>query len=121
MAYAALEWTLMQYEQGTYQESIPVHQMLTTPAETIKARAESLRNRCDRSTYNIEIQEGHSVIGGGSAPEEKIPTYLLTVTSHNISVNEMEKRLREFAVPVLARIEQNKPVSYTHLTLPTKA
>ena len=108
MAYASLEWTLMQYEQGTYQESIPVHQMLTAPAEIIKARAESLRNRCDRSTYNIEIQAGHSVIGGGSAPEEKIPTYLLAVTSHNFSVNEMERRLREFAVPVIARIEEDK-------------
>ncbi|MDA2924941.1 L-seryl-tRNA(Sec) selenium transferase, partial [Acidobacteria bacterium AH-259-L09] len=108
VTYSALEWTLIQYEKGTYEKTIPVHQMLCADAEQIKARAERVRDLLDSNVFRIEIKPGYSLIGGGSAPEEQIPTYLLAVTSGQRSVNELERGLRESTVPIVARIEDDQ-------------
>ncbi|MFQ5928371.1 MAG: L-seryl-tRNA(Sec) selenium transferase [Acidobacteriota bacterium] len=108
VTYSALEWTLIQYEKGTYEKTIPVHQMLCADAEEIKARAERVRDLLDSNVFRIEIKPGYSLIGGGSAPEEQIPTYLLAITSRKRSVNELERGLRESTVPIVARIEDDQ-------------
>ena len=108
MTYAALESTLIDYEKGIHAETIPVHRMLAVPAETIKNRAESLRSHLDTQLFKVEVKPGYSLIGGGSAPEECTPTYLLAVTSKRYSVNQLEQRLREFSSPVVARIEDDQ-------------
>jgi L-seryl-tRNA(Ser) seleniumtransferase len=40
----------------------------------------------------------------------EIPTFVLTVTSKEYSVNQMERHLREFATPILTRIEDDQLV-----------
>lgn len=48
------------------------------------------------------------MIGGGSAPDEKLPTALVTVRSSRHSATEIEERLRKPSVgtPVIARVEK---------------
>ena len=108
MTYAALQWTLVQYEKGSYQTVIPVHRMLSASAEEIKTRAQRLGDLLDSKVFRSEIKEGFSLIGGGSAPEEKIPTYVLAITSKQHSVNELEEHLRKSPLPVIARIEDDQ-------------
>ena len=110
MTYSALEWTLIQYQKGTYQETVPVHQMLSANPQQIKERAQRLARLIDSDVLHTEIRPGESVIGGGSAPDVKIPTHVLAVTSNTYTVNEMERRLRQSPVPVVARIENNQLV-----------
>jgi len=82
--------------------------MLSAEAQEIRQRAEKLGGLLDRDLFHIEIKEGYSLIGGGSAPEEQIPTYLVAITSECYSVNELEQHLRNFSVPIIARIEDNQ-------------
>jgi L-seryl-tRNA(Ser) seleniumtransferase len=108
MTYAALQWTLVQYERRSYHTVIPVHRMLSASAEEIQKRAQRLRDLLDSKMFQSEVRTGFSLIGGGSAPEEEIPTYVLAITSKQHSVNELEQHLRKSPVPVLARIENDQ-------------
>jgi len=108
MSYAALEWTLIQYDNGNYTKVIPVQRMLSAAAQEIQTRAQHLGDLLDSKLFSIEIKAGFSLIGGGSAPEEQIPTYVLAVTSNQHSVNELERQLRKSSTPVIARIEDDQ-------------
>ena len=105
VTYAALEWTLLEYEKGTYQKTIPVYQMLSAGTEEIRERARRLQENLNGRQLQVTVKEGYSVMGGGSAPEERIATFLLAVTSSRYSVNELERRLRRHKIPILSRIE----------------
>jgi L-seryl-tRNA(Ser) seleniumtransferase len=108
MSYAALEWTLTQYDKGTYERVIPVQLMLSASAEQIKARAQRLGDLLDSKLFSSEVRAGASLIGGGSAPEEQIPTFVLAITSNQHSVNELEQQLRKSSTPIIARIEDDQ-------------
>ena len=108
VTYAALEWTLIEYEKGTYPKSLPVYQMLSASPAEIRERALRLQQSPDSGVLRCELKEGYSLIGGGSAPEEHIATCLLAIRSSQHSVNELELRLRESPLPILTRIEGNQ-------------
>jgi L-seryl-tRNA(Ser) seleniumtransferase len=52
---------------------------------------------------DANVQAGESVIGGGSTPDQSLPTYLLSVRSPDVT--RIERRLREADPPVIARVE----------------
>jgi L-seryl-tRNA(Ser) seleniumtransferase len=60
----------------------------------------------------LEIREGSSVIGGGSTPDQKLPTSLIAIASHRYSAVALEERLRRpvNGTPVIARIEEDRLV-----------
>lgn len=118
VTYAALEWTLTEYEKGAFPQSIPVYQMLSATAAEIQRRAKRLAKRLDRQIYAAELKEGFSLIGGGSAPEERIPTVLLALRSSLYSVNELERGLRLGRTPVLVRIERDQLILDLRTVLP---
>jgi L-seryl-tRNA(Ser) seleniumtransferase len=64
-------------------------------------RAEKLRERVP----SLEIIEGQSVAGGGSTPDQSLPTWLLAISG---DVVQIEKTLR--AQKIIARIENGKVV-----------
>jgi L-seryl-tRNA(Ser) seleniumtransferase len=108
MTLAALEATLIEYERGTYTKNLPSWQFVGLSAEDIRIRAEELKQQLDALGLEVEIRPGFSVPGGGTAPEERIPTFLLTVHSSDHTVNQLERSLRDHRPPVLARIEENR-------------
>jgi L-seryl-tRNA(Ser) seleniumtransferase len=108
MTYAALEWTLNQYQTHAYSTTLPVQRMLSTAPEEVRDRAQRLLDLLEPQDLQVEIKSGVSLIGGGSAPEVEIPTFLLAVTSKQHSVNQIERHLRGFATPILARIENDQ-------------
>jgi L-seryl-tRNA(Ser) seleniumtransferase len=106
--YAALETTLSEYERDTYQSSLPVYRMLLEASQQVRARAEKFCDLVDSKACHFEILEGDSLVGGGSAPEERIPTALVAVLPSRLSVADLERRLRTGLPPVLARIEGDR-------------
>jgi L-seryl-tRNA(Ser) seleniumtransferase len=60
-----------------------------------------------RST-RIELIDGESLIGGGSAPSAVLPTKLLAITCHGLSADELAARLRHSDPPVIARVEEGR-------------
>lgn len=118
MTYSALEWTLLQYQTEAYPATIPVWKMMRADAEEIAARCRRFLQSVKAPGLQIELREGFSVTGGGSAPEERIPTMLLAVSSENITANRLEHRLRARPIPVLVRIEEEKVLIDLRTVLP---
>jgi len=54
---------------------------------------------------DAEVMPGESVIGGGSTPGEKLPTWLIAIRVENVV--EFEKRLRSGDPAVVARVEND--------------
>jgi L-seryl-tRNA(Ser) seleniumtransferase len=120
MTIGALEATLQAYHRGALDE-IPALRMIRTPADEIARRAESLAGKLRASVpqeTEIAVRAGFSVIGGGSTPDQKLPTRLISIASRRHSAAALEERLRkpaaagkpECAVPVIVRIAGDRLV-----------
>ena len=106
--YTALEHTLIEYEKGTYSSTLPVYQMLSARTEDLRLRARNLHDQLDPAVFEGEIRDGFSLIGGGAAPGEPIPTCLLAIRSQQLSAQALERKLRGHSQPVIARIEEDR-------------
>ena len=85
--------------------------MLTVQKETLYKRAQELKDRLTSSLENfaqIKIEESQSQVGGGALPLEKLPTYVVSCYSENISTSQLEKELRYADKPIFARIFKDR-------------
>ena len=90
-------------------------QMIRMTAAEIGERAEkfvALLSPRLPEAGSAEIIAGHSVIGGGSTPDQQLPSYLIALKTDARSAANFEERLRENSggVPVIARIENDRIV-----------
>jgi L-seryl-tRNA(Ser) seleniumtransferase len=115
LTIAALETTLLAYLRGAHDE-IPALRMIGMSKEEIERRARSLAGRLAKSVpadaAEISVCAGESVIGGGSTPEQTLPTALVAIAPKRLSVTELDARLQapESVTPVVARIEEDRLV-----------
>jgi L-seryl-tRNA(Ser) seleniumtransferase len=108
LTYAALEATLMEYIRQNH-AAIPFLRMLRMPAEEIRARAEALQEQLKAATHlKTEIISGESLVGGGSAPNSTLPTFILAVTAGSLSADELAARLRGHNPPIVVRVEDGR-------------
>jgi L-seryl-tRNA(Ser) seleniumtransferase len=111
MTYAALEATLRIYERGAAEEEIPVISRIASDLGDIASRAESFALSVRRATsgrVKATAEEGASVIGGGSAPEAKLPTVLVALEDEERTAAALEERLRNNSIPIIARTERDR-------------
>jgi L-seryl-tRNA(Ser) seleniumtransferase len=111
MTYAAIEATLRVYDRGRALSEIPVIRAISAGSEQIGRRAEALSKSIAKikdSGLSTGVEEGVSVIGGGSAPEVKLPTVLVTLQSVTMSAARLEERLRNYAIPIITRTERER-------------
>ena len=92
-------------------DRIPALRMLRSTADEIRARAERILDRVP----GLTIAEGRSVAGGGSTPEQTLPTWLLVVPGRAV---RNERKLRAGSPPVVARIEADRLVVDLRTVLP---
>jgi L-seryl-tRNA(Ser) seleniumtransferase len=112
LTIATLEATLRAYYRGAFEE-VPALHMIRMTADEIARRAEAWVERIAASLppdVQIKLRPGFSVIGGGSTPDQKLPTHLIFVNSRSRSASAIEERLRkpQRGVPVVARIARDR-------------
>ena len=57
---------------------------------------------------SIDLKPGLSVLGGGSTPEQSVPTTLVRLRFNGgVRITDVEKALRKGSPPVIARIEND--------------
>ena len=102
---AGLAATLSHYLRDEVLEKVPVWRMIATPKGEIARRA----RRWARATgHGATVVDGRSMVGGGSLPDESLPTKLLALPSTpERSAETLARRLRENDPPVVARIERD--------------
>jgi L-seryl-tRNA(Ser) seleniumtransferase len=109
LTLAALEATLLEYaDVEKAVEENPTLNMLLQGLEVIKRRAKKITALLKLNTKNaaVVVIQDSSQAGGGALPGKEFPTYAVSIKPENISVNELEERLRKGAVPVIARIKE---------------
>ncbi len=116
--FAGLQQTLTLYEQGTYLERLPIYRMLGATRASLESRARRIRRGLDPGGFRSRILDGFSLTGGGSAPEESIPTTLLALRPTAFSCNELTRRLRRGPQPVVARIVEDWVILDPRTVLP---
>lgn len=101
LCLAALSATLLSYLTKREEKEIPVWQMISVSEAELKARVEGWITKLGQG----EPRAGRSTVGGGSLPEETLPTWLLAfrVKHPDATVH----RLREGDPPIVARIEDD--------------
>jgi len=110
LTLAAFEAVLMEYvDLEKAIENIPTLNMLLQKPETIHERAKKIASGIKRHVKNAEVEviSDKSKAGGGSLPEMDFPTYAVSIKPENISVNELEERLRKGMPPIVARIKDD--------------
>lgn len=102
---AALEATLLAHQREVAAAEVPVIQMLSLTRAEIEERARSLTEGLD-----VELIAGESALGGGAGPTSTFPTTLIALTHPNKSAQEIERELRNYSPPIIARISEGKVV-----------
>ncbi|HEX9714787.1 MAG TPA: L-seryl-tRNA(Sec) selenium transferase [Desulfurivibrionaceae bacterium] len=90
--------------------AIPTLAMLAMPLAAIDRRAKRLRRLIGKPlgpVCRVELKDIASMVGGGSLPEQPLPSRGVALAPLDRSVNELEKGLRELSLPVLGRIEDD--------------
>lgn len=111
MIYAALEATLRLFERGVAESEVPVIRAMARTQNRIGERARRFGESIERMTggrVKATIEDGESVIGGGSAPEVKLPTVLVAIEDSELSASLIEARLRGYRVPIITRTEHDR-------------
>lgn len=96
---AALEATLRRLLFTRYDE-IPALWMIRRSLDEIRARAEDMA-----VGLAADVIAGESVIGGGSTPDQSIPTWLVAMRGDAV---KLEKKLRNGNPPIIVRIENDR-------------
>ncbi len=113
LTLAALEATLREYlDPQQVLKDNPTLRMITATMDDLvprgKALVKCLQDVCDGS-YSVVLDEDFGQVGGGSVPTQMIRSSVAAITPHNISLDLLEKRLRECSpLPIIARISKER-------------
>jgi L-seryl-tRNA(Ser) seleniumtransferase len=115
LTIAALEVTLNAYLRSAWEE-IPAQRMIRMTAQELQQRAENflrhIRSLVPASDAKMEIVDGFSLAGGGSTPDQSLPSKIIRVSNTKYAAAKLEQRLRRPAngVSVIARVEEDRVI-----------
>jgi L-seryl-tRNA(Ser) seleniumtransferase len=99
----ALETTLRHLVTQNWKAIPALRMIFATPGE-IRDRAERVARQLEHG--NATVRESESAIGGGSTPDQTLPTWVIELAVPHAAA--FERRLRSAPHPVIARIERDK-------------
>lgn len=112
LTLAALQATLTAHRRGTSLSEIPALRMLAMTKSELANRAQQFVARLSQIVNDpqltVSIMEGESAVGGGSGPNTHPPTMLIALEHQTRSADQIERRLRTSAPPVIARVADGK-------------
>jgi L-seryl-tRNA(Ser) seleniumtransferase len=115
LTIAALEVTLNAYLRSAWEE-IPAQRMIRLTTEELRQRVENFIRRVrfllPSTDAKMEIADGTSLAGGGSTPDQSLPSKIIRVSSLQYAAAKLEQRLRRAALgpSVIARVEENRVI-----------
>ncbi len=114
LTIAALEVTLNAYLRSAWNE-IPAQRMIRMTTQQLQQRAESFllhMKSLAPGDAQLEIADGFSLAGGGSTPDQSLPSRIIRVASARYPAAKLEQRLRRTAsgISVIARVEENRVI-----------
>lgn len=112
MTLKLLEEVLKVYiDKDNAHNYIPTLKMLTMSAETLKKRAEDLKQALSLLNIDgmsLEVKNDYSEVGGGSLPTEKMYGYVLNISIEGISEHKIDEFMRKYKTAIVGRISESK-------------
>ena len=89
-------------------EHIPVLRALTTPQEALRIRAEAVSTQLGNLPGIAEavVADTEAYMGGGSNPAQGVPSVAVRLRATKVGEDELARRLRTGASPVLPRVAE---------------
>jgi len=115
---AALQATLLAYQDGTAATEIPVWRMIAASPQNLRRRA---RRWASQIGYpQAEVVASRSTVGGGSLPGQTLPSYALalTVPSPDALADRLRQSLQARSQPIIARIDMGRVLLDARTVLP---
>lgn len=112
LCLAALTATLHHYVKEEAEQHIPVWQMIAATPEALGERAREWR----QAIGSGEVVDGDSTVGGGSLPEETLPSRLLSFELPHPDATAAQ--LRRLELPIVARIDNGRLLLDPRTVLP---
>jgi L-seryl-tRNA(Ser) seleniumtransferase len=113
MTLAALEATLRLYlhEERALRE-VPGLRMLGTPLAELRRRATALAKRLRElpGLASVQVREDQAYVGGGSLPDQSMPTWVVEVVPRDLGDTDFAQRLRTGTPAVVGRLRDGKLV-----------
>ena len=103
LIYQALETTLRNLLLERW-DQIPALRMISESCDQLRVRSEQFAQRLEG--LRVRLMQGTSLIGGGSTPQQPLPTCIIAIDCADVV--GAEKRCRLASPPVIARIEEGR-------------
>lgn len=87
---------------------IPVLEMLNTPVDTLRSRADKVISALAGLPLSAGVGAGQAQIGGGTLPQSIIPSVTIDLSHKTLKPQDLATRLRGHAVPVVGYIARGK-------------
>ena len=110
MTLAALEATLRLYlDKDKAQKEIPVLALLSATQESLLEKAECFTGLLGKNQLIASaIVEDFGQVGGGSMPNQMIPSICVAVEVGGFSANALDRKLNEADIPIIGRIHKDR-------------
>ena len=108
---AILERVLLEYRsESRAVQNIPVLRMITKKPMDVEQDAKRLKRMLKRAglAAELELYPCESQVGGGSLPLTTLSSMAVAFMPYEISVEELDRRMRTLSLPVIGRIEKGK-------------
>jgi len=105
---AGIQANLLHYLKGEAQHKIPIWRMISMSQEEISERASNLVRALGPIGAGCELLPGRSMVGGGSLPEETLPTTLIALPAR--ATESLGKALRCGSPSIVARVHSERIV-----------
>lgn len=113
---AGVQANLLHYLKGEAVSEIPIWRMISAEQDAIASRARALLDSVKKGATRCELRPGRSMVGGGSLPQESLPTTLIALPPGDAIAQA--RFLRLGAPPVVARIVDERVVLDLRTVLP---
>ncbi|HLC18225.1 MAG TPA: L-seryl-tRNA(Sec) selenium transferase [Thermodesulfobacteriota bacterium] len=112
LTLAALQATLKLYlNRDKLPERLPTLKVMTTEMGEIEEKAKracALLKKRLGSSFKVIVEEGESVVGGGSLPGRSLPTRVVAVTHEEMKPERIYRLFLENDPPILGRISRER-------------
>jgi L-seryl-tRNA(Ser) seleniumtransferase len=111
MTLAALEATLRLYLGGERAfRDVPVLQLLAQTVAELRPRAEALavQLRAVPGVATAVVREAPAFVGGGSLPDQPLPSVVIAVKARDVGEEEFAARLRSGTPAVVGRVQRGR-------------
>ncbi len=100
-------------------EKTPTLRMLHMSKDETEVKCNELMNILEKykDTYDFELLDDYSEVGGGSLPATRINSVVISITHKNLSAEKFSKALRDYETPIIARIKNDKVIIDTRTLL----